>query len=53
MPFVRSDVQGVLTMLDASPAPKMHEVDAATARMRREPGNIDKNAKRPESETTS
>ena len=26
--------------------------DAATARMRREPGNIDKNAKRPESETT-
>lgn len=33
MPFVRTDVQGVLAMLDASPAPKMHEVDAATARM--------------------
>ena len=27
--------------------------DAATARMSREPGNIEKNAKRPESETTS
>ncbi len=33
MPFVRPDVQAVLDMLAASPAPKMHEVDADTARM--------------------
>lgn len=33
MPFVRSDVQGVLAMIADSPAPKMHEVDAETARM--------------------
>ena len=33
MPFVRTDVQAILTMLETSPAPKMHEVDPATARM--------------------
>lgn len=32
MPYVRPDVQAVLSMLEANPAPKMHEVDPATAR---------------------
>ena len=33
MPYVRPDVQNVLTMLAANPGPQMHEVDPDTARL--------------------